>query len=76
MDKDHDGFITAKDLLFVFGDNQLDYVYLKKLIDDLTKEGKRGYMGYTGFSKWMGNCIHTQDGLYFRHDSLINPEFE
>ena len=33
-------------------------------------------MSYKEFSKWMGNCIHTQDGLYFRHDSQINPEFE
>lgn len=50
LDKDHDGFIKAKDLLFVFGDNQLDFVYLKKLMNDLTKEGKRGYMSYKEFS--------------------------
>jgi Ca2+-binding EF-hand superfamily protein len=37
LDKDHDGFIEAKDFLFVFGDNQLDFVYLKKLMNDLTK---------------------------------------
>lgn len=33
-------------------------------------------MTYPEFSKWMGNCIHFQDGLYFRHDSCINTDFE
>ena len=48
---------------------------LKKLFKDLTKE-KKEFMNYPEFSKWMGNCIHFQDGLYFRHDSCINTEFE
>ena len=62
-------------MLTVFGESQMDFLLVKKLFMDLTTV-KKGFMNYPDFSKWMGNCIHTQDGLYFRHDSIINTEFE
>jgi hypothetical protein len=37
---------------------------------------KRGKLGYTDFSKWVGNCIHSSEGFYFRHDSVKNPLYE
>jgi hypothetical protein len=33
-------------------------------------------IGYTDFSKWVGNAIHMSEGFYFRHDSVKNPQFE
>jgi len=37
---------------------------------------KRGKLGYSDFSKWVGNSIHQSEGFYFRHDSIKNPQFE
>ena len=37
---------------------------------------KQGKIGYTDFSKWVGNAIHMSEGFYFRHDSVKNPQFE
>ena len=37
---------------------------------------KRGKIGYTDFSKWVGNAIHMSEGFYFRHDSVRNPQFD
>lgn len=37
---------------------------------------KKGMIGYTDFSKWVGNAIHMSEGFYFRHDSVRNPQFD
>ena len=37
---------------------------------------KQGKLSYTDFSKWVGNCIHSSEGFYFRHDSVKNPFYE
>ena len=53
----------------------INYNDLKKIIVD--KDSKqRGMIGYTDFSKWVGNAIHMSEGFYFRHDSVKNPQFE
>ena len=73
LDTDYDGFITVEDILRYFGqEKDLDYNDLKKLIRD--KDSKKiGKIGYTDFSKWVGNTIHLSEGFYFRHDSVKNP---
>ena len=48
---------------------------MKKLVID--KDSKKlGKIGYSDFSKWVGNSIHQSEGFYFRHDSIKNPQFE
>lgn len=76
LDSDYDGYITVEDILRYFGqENDLDFNDLKKLIKD--KDSKKiGKIGYTDFSKWVGNTIHQSEGFYFRHDSIKNPQFD
>lgn len=73
LDTDYDGYITVEDILRYFGsDKDFSYNDLKKLITD--KDSKKvGKIGYTDFSKWVGNSIHMSEGFYFRHDSIKNP---
>lgn len=53
----------------------LNYNDLKKImIDKDTK--KRGLIGYSDFSKWLGSAIHMSEGFVFRHDSVKNPFYE
>ena len=33
-------------------------------------------LNYQDFSRWVGNAIHSVQGFYFRHDSVMNPVFE
>ena len=86
LDTDYDGFVTVEDILRNFGDQNgqnkdknsrdgINFNDLKKLImeKDSTKRGK---LGYTDFSKWVGSCIHSSEGFYFRHDSIKNPLYE
>jgi Ca2+-binding EF-hand superfamily protein len=86
LDTDYDGFVTVEDILRNFGNQSsqnkeknsgsgINFNDLKKLImeKDSTKRGK---LGYTDFSKWVGNCIHSSEGFYFRHDSIKNPCYE
>lgn len=77
LDSDHDGFITVEDILRHFGQEKslVNYNDLKKIIVDKDSK-KRGMIGYTDFSKWVGNAIHMSEGFYFRHDSVKNPQFE
>ena len=73
LDTDHDGYITVEDILKYFGnDPDLDYNQLKKLMIDKDSR-KLGKIGYSDFSKWLGNAIHMAEGFYFRHDSVKNP---
>jgi hypothetical protein len=76
LDSDYDGYITVEDILRHFGHEKgVDYNDLKKLIMD--KDSKKiGKIGYTDFSKWVGNTIHLSEGFYFRHDSIKNPQYE
>eukprot|EP00347_Sterkiella_histriomuscorum_P012608 403367915 len=77
LDTDYDGFITVEDILRYFGQDNKEFIFndLKKLIleKDSSKSGK---LGYSDFSKWVGNSIHQSEGFYFRHDSVKNPQFE
>ena len=77
LDTDYDGYITVEDILRYFGQDNKEFAFndLKKLImeKDSTKRGK---LGYTDFSKWVGNSIHQSEGFYFRHDSVKNPQYE
>lgn len=77
LDSDHDGYITVEDILRHFGQEKslVNYNDLKKIIVDKDSK-KRGMIGYTDFSKWVGNAIHMSEGFYFRHDSVKNPQFE
>ena len=74
LDSDHDGYITVEDILRHFGQEKelMNYNDLKKIIMDKDSK-KRGKIGYTDFSKWVGNAIHMSEGFYFRHDSIKNP---
>lgn len=58
LDSDYDGYITVEDILRHFGQEKgVVYNDLKKLI--LDKDSKKlGKIGYTDFSKWVGNTIH------------------
>ena len=77
LDTDYDGYITVEDILRYFGQDSKEFNFkdLKKVImeKDSTKKGK---LGYSDFSKWVGNSIHQSEGFYFRHDSIKNPQFE
>lgn len=76
LDGDYDGFITVEDLLKVIGrTGDLQYADLQKLLMD-KDSSKKGKMGYSDFSKWLGGVIQMSEGFYFRHDSLKNPAFE
>ena len=59
LDFDHDGFITAEDILRYFGKNtkEIDLSDLIKIIKerDSTKEGR---LNYSDFSRWLGSVIH------------------
>ena len=77
LDTDYDGFITVEDILRYFGQDNKEFIFndLKKLI--LEKDSsKKGRLGYSDFSKWVGNSIHQSEGFYFRHDSVKNPQFD
>ena len=76
LDTDYDGFITVEDILKYFGNEKdLNYNDLKKLMIDKDSK-KEGKIGYSDFSKWLGNAIHMSEGFYFRHDSIKNPHYE
>ena len=78
LDTDYDGYITVEDILRSFGhDNSREFNFndLKKLISEKDSSGL-GRLGYTDFSKWVGNSIHQSEGFYFRHDSVKNPQYE
>lgn len=77
LDSDHDGFITVEDILRHFSQEKglVNYNDLKKIVYDKDSK-KRGKIGYTDFSKWVGNTIHQSEGFYFRHDSVRNPQFD
>ena len=76
LDSDYDGYITVEDILRYFGqEKDFSYNDLKKLITDKDSR-KIGKIGYTDFSKWVGNSIHMSEGFYFRHDSIKNPQYE
>jgi Ca2+-binding EF-hand superfamily protein len=59
LDTDYDGFITVEDILRYFGEGNKEFNFndLKKVImeKDSTNTGK---LGYSDFSKWVGNSIH------------------
>lgn len=77
LDTDYDGFITVEDILRYFGQDNKEFIFndLKKLI--LEKDSTmKGRLGYSDFSKWVGNSIHQSEGFYFRHDSIKNPQFD
>lgn len=76
LDTDYDGYITVEDILKYFGNEKdLNYNDLKKLMIDKDSK-KEGRIGYSDFSKWLGNAIHMSEGFYFRHDSIKNPHYE
>ena len=76
LDGDYDGYITVEDILKYFGNDQdLNYNDLIKLMID-HDEQKQGRIGYSDFSKWFGNAIHSSSGFYFRHDSKKNPQYD
>jgi len=57
LDGDYDGFITVEDLLKVIGrTGDLQYADLQKLLMD-KDSSKKGKMGYSDFSKWLGGVI-------------------
>lgn len=58
VDADHDGVIDCEDMLKLFKpEDGVDYDDLSKLMRD--KDNKRkGTIGYTDFSKWLGGAIH------------------
>jgi Ca2+-binding EF-hand superfamily protein len=74
LDTDYDGFITVEDILRYFGQDskKISFHDLKKLFMDKDSKGV-GKIGYSDFSKWVGNSIHQSEGFYFRHDSIRNP---
>jgi len=77
LDTDYDGFITVEDVLRYFGPDTKEFGFndLKKLMEEKDSKGI-GKLGYSDFSKWVGNSIHMSEGFYFRHDSVKNPQFE
>ena len=77
LDADHDGLIAVEDFLRGFGENDLNFNDLRKLIESKSKDpANRGKLSYEDFSAWLGNSIHMSEGFYFRHDSIRNVPFE
>jgi len=77
LDADHDGLIAVEDFLRGFGENDLNFNDLRKLIESKSKDpANRGKLSYEDFSSWVGNSIHMSEGFYFRHDSIRNVPFE
>ena len=77
LDTDYDGYITVEDILRYFGQDSKEFNFndLQYLIMEKDSK-KRGKLGYSDFSQWVGNSIHQSEGFYFRHDSVKNPQFE
>jgi len=77
LDIDHDGKISAEDIMRYFGESnkEVDFYDLQKILFDLDTK-KEGTLSYYDFSRWMGDAIHVREGFYFRHDSIKNPPFE
>ena len=74
LDFDYDGFITAQDIGWLFGQegSLVEFSDLQMLIH--YKDSKKiGMLSYEDFSKWMGSVIEPCEGFYFRHDSVRNP---
>lgn len=59
LDIDHDGFVTAEDIMRFFGDSnkEIDFNDLIKLMHE-KDSNKLGRLSYADFSKWMGVVIH------------------
>ena len=67
--------MTPEDILKYFGNDEgMNYRELKKLMADKDRN-KVGRLCYSDFSKWLGTAIHVQQGFYFRHDSVRNPQY-
>jgi len=77
IDMDYDGFITAEDIARQFGkDNQkLDFRILRTLIRNRDSR-RKGKIDFKDFCRWMGGAIEPSETFYFRHDSLVNPQYE
>ena len=59
LDEDHDGLISAEDIMKQFaGENEINYIDVKKLILDKDTSGN-GALNYSDFSRWVGNSIHS-----------------
>lgn len=57
LDGDYDGFITVEDLIKAVGNSgDLNFGDFQKLVMD-KDSSKKGKIGYTDFSKWLGNTI-------------------
>lgn len=70
LDADHDGYIRVEDFLRGFGENEINFHDLRKLIESKCKDKhNKGKLTYDDFSAWVGNSIHISEGFYFRHDS-------
>ncbi|CDW79951.1 px domain containing protein [Stylonychia lemnae] len=77
LDGDHDGYITVEDIIRYFGaDNEFQFQEVKKLLESKASNESGIGINYQEFSKWVGNAIHSVQGFYFRHDSVMNPAFE
>ena len=77
LDSDHDGFVTSEDIIRYFGsENDFNFREVKKLLTYKVQDQNSGRLNYADFSRWVGNAIHSVQGFYFRHDSVLNPVFE
>lgn len=76
LDLNHDGVISAEDILAFFGGGSrfIDYDDLAKILEDISPNGD-GEISYYKFCEWMGASIQDNSSLNFRHDSSLNPEF-
>jgi Ca2+-binding EF-hand superfamily protein len=59
LDLDHDGFITAQDIMRFCGDSNKDIDFNDLVILIYKRDSnKSGKLSYLDFSKWMGVVIH------------------
>ena len=77
LDADRNGLIDGLDIMRLYG-TQMDFDFseLVELVKSKGKSGsKKGTICFADFCKWLGNTINPPEGLYFRHDSKVNPPF-
>ena len=73
IDSDYDGFITAQDLTELCG-GAFEIEELRMLMKCRGFD-KTYQINFKQFCSWLGSALAPCEGFFFRHDSLVNPEY-
>ena len=73
IDTDYDGFITANNFEELWGGAfELDEI---KMLMKCKGVGSDYKIDFQKFCSWFGSALTPCEGFFFRHDSLVNPEY-